>query len=39
MDSSRNNLIEATDEQLFAAFIGGDKSAFATLVERYQRDL
>ncbi len=39
MDSSRKNLIEATDEQLFAAFIGGDRSAFASLVERYQRDL
>ncbi|MBC7782217.1 MAG: sigma-70 family RNA polymerase sigma factor [Burkholderiales bacterium] len=39
MDSSRENLKVASDEQLLAAFLSGDKPAFASLVERYQRDL
>lgn len=39
MDNARTNIVAATDEQLLAAYLGGDKSAFALLVHRHERDL
>ncbi len=39
MDGNRETLQTLSDEQLLAAFIAGDRQAFAALVERYQRDL
>jgi len=39
MDGNRETLQTLSDEQLLAAFIAGDRQAFAGLVERYERDL
>lgn len=44
MDNTRQNIQQtgsmvATDEQLLAAYLDGDASAFALLVHRYERDL
>lgn len=39
MDNTRANIIDATDEQLLAAYLAGDRGAFADLVHRHERDL
>src|SRR5690349_7447340 len=38
-DRHVNRLAEKTDEELLAAYRGGDRLSFAALVERYQREL
>src|SRR5687767_2716115 len=38
-DRHVNRLAEKTDEELLSAYRTGDRSSFAALVERYQREL
>src|SRR5436190_11387408 len=38
-DRHVNRLVDKTDEELLAAYRDGDRLSFATLVERYQREL
>ncbi|HEX8325559.1 MAG TPA: sigma-70 family RNA polymerase sigma factor [Tepidisphaeraceae bacterium] len=39
MDNTRTNILKATDEQLLAAYLGGDRGAFADLVRRHEQEL